>query len=158
VLATAGVKGFAFTLGVGTIVSLLTAVVFTRAVLGTLGGAKFLRSPALVGAGERHVRWHFDFTGARKYFFSFSGLILAIGAIAFATKQLNLGIDFESGTRVEASLAKAASVNQVRSALSNAGISNSSSAEIQEVTDQNFGPNVILIRAKIPPNQVGKVQ
>ena len=34
VLATAGVKGFAFTLGVGTIVSLFTAVVFTQAVLG----------------------------------------------------------------------------------------------------------------------------
>ena len=36
-LATAGVKGFAFTLGIGTIVSLFTAVVFTRAVLGVLG-------------------------------------------------------------------------------------------------------------------------
>ena len=36
VLATAGVKGFAFTLGVGTIVSLLTAVVFTQALLGTM--------------------------------------------------------------------------------------------------------------------------
>ena len=34
VLATSGVKGFAFTLGVGTIVSLLTAVVFTQALLG----------------------------------------------------------------------------------------------------------------------------
>ncbi len=34
VLATAGVKGFAFVLGVGTIVSLLTAVVFTQALLG----------------------------------------------------------------------------------------------------------------------------
>ena len=34
VLATAGVKGFAFTLGVGTIVSLFTAVVFTQALLG----------------------------------------------------------------------------------------------------------------------------
>src|SRR5918994_1135517 len=45
VLASAGVKGFAFTLGVGTIVSLLTAVVFTQAILGSLGRAKFLRSP-----------------------------------------------------------------------------------------------------------------
>ena len=35
VLATAGVKGFAFMLGVGTIVSLLTAVVFTQALLGS---------------------------------------------------------------------------------------------------------------------------
>ena len=32
----------------------------------------------------------------------------AIGAIAFATKQLNLGIDFESGTRITASLAEPA--------------------------------------------------
>ena len=37
VLATAGVKGFAFTLGVGTIVSLFTAVVFTQAFLGVFG-------------------------------------------------------------------------------------------------------------------------
>ncbi len=52
-LATAGVKGFAFTLGIGTIVSLLTAVVFTRAVLGLLGRSPILRSPAFLGAGER---------------------------------------------------------------------------------------------------------
>ncbi len=36
-LATGGVKGFAFTLGVGVLVSLFTAVVFTRAVLGVAG-------------------------------------------------------------------------------------------------------------------------
>ena len=49
-LATAGVKGFAFTLGVGTIASLFTAVVFTQAFLGLFGRAHFLRSPALLGA------------------------------------------------------------------------------------------------------------
>src|SRR6059058_4852070 len=37
VRATAGVKGFAFTLGIGTLVSLFTAVLFTHAVLGSLG-------------------------------------------------------------------------------------------------------------------------
>ena len=52
-LATAGVKGFAFTLGIGTIVSLLTAVVFTRAVLGLLGRSPILRSPAFLGAREQ---------------------------------------------------------------------------------------------------------
>ena len=55
VLATAGVKGFAFTLGVGTLVSLFTAVLFTQAVLGTMGRSKLLRSPAMLGAGERHI-------------------------------------------------------------------------------------------------------
>ena len=44
VLATAGVKGFAFTLGIGTIVSLFTAVLFTQAVLGA---ARPLADPAL---------------------------------------------------------------------------------------------------------------
>ena len=98
-LATAGVKGFAFTLGIGTIVSLFTAVLFTQAILGLLGRSQILRSPSFLGASGEGRQWKFDFTGASKYFFSISGVILAIGAIAFATKQLNLGIDFESGNQ-----------------------------------------------------------
>ena len=61
-LATAGVKGFAFTLGIGTIVSLFTAVLFTRAVLGLLGRSQFLRSPAFLGASGEGKQWKFDFT------------------------------------------------------------------------------------------------
>ncbi len=108
VLATAGVKGFAFTLGVGTIVSLFTAVLFTQAILGSLGRSRILHSPRALGAGPQRVRWHFDFSGASRWFFSISGTILAIGAISLATKQLNLGIDFTSGAKVTASLQKAA--------------------------------------------------
>ena len=52
VLATSGVKGFAFTLGVGTIVSLFTAILFTQAVVGTLGRTKFMNSPSALGAGR----------------------------------------------------------------------------------------------------------
>ena len=53
VLASAGVKGFAFTLGIGTIVSLFTAVLFTQAILGVLGRTKMLNSPSLLGASAR---------------------------------------------------------------------------------------------------------
>ena len=74
VLATAGVKGFAFTLGVGTIVSLLTAVVFTQALLGSMSRTRLLRSPSVLGAGRRErSRWHFDFMGASRWFFTLSG-------------------------------------------------------------------------------------
>jgi SecD/SecF fusion protein len=158
VLATAGVKGFAFTLGVGTIVSLFTAVVFTQAVLGSLGRTRLLRSPRFLGAGEQRVRWNFDFSGASKWFFSVSGAILAIGAISFATQQLNLGIDFESGTRIKTSLTEDASVEEVRGALADAGVENASSATIQEVEDPEFGENVFQIETEIPPNKVGEVQ
>ena len=106
VLATAGVKGFAFTLGVGTITSLLTAVVFTQALLGTMSNSKLLRSPNALGAGGEGRRWHFDFMGASRWFFTFSGVILLIGAIALSTKELNFGIDFKSGTRITAALEK----------------------------------------------------
>jgi SecD/SecF fusion protein len=154
VLATAGVKGFAFTLGVGTLVSLFTAVLFTQAVLGSLGRSKMLHSPRALGAGAQRVRWHFDFSGASRWFFTMSGIILTIGAVSLATKQLNLGIDFTSGAKVTASLAKPAAVDDVRSALENAGVDNASSAEIQTVSDPQLGQNVIEIQGKIPINQV----
>ncbi|HWP32819.1 MAG TPA: protein translocase subunit SecD, partial [Solirubrobacterales bacterium] len=93
VLATSGVKGFAFTLGVGTIVSLLTAVVFTQALLGSMSRTRVLRSPSALGAVGKGMRWHFDFMGASRWFFSISGVILLIGGFALATKQLNFGID-----------------------------------------------------------------
>jgi len=154
VLATAGVKGFAFTLGIGTLVSLFTAVLFTQAVLSTVGRSSILHSPRALGAGPQRVRWHFDFSAASRWFFSMSGCILAIGAISMATKQLNLGIDFTSGAKITASLAEPASVDDVRSALENAKIENASSAEIQTVDNPKLGENVIEIQGKLPIDQV----
>jgi len=159
VLATSGVKGFAFTLGVGTIASLFTAVVFTQAVLAVFGRASWMRSPKLLGASpEQRVRWHFDFTGASKWFFSMSGVILAIGAFAFATKGLNLGIDFEAGTRVKASLVDEATVDDVRSTLSESGIPNADSAEIQDVEDPDLGANVVQIQGELTPEEAAEIR
>ena len=46
ILATAGVKGFAFMLGLGVIVSLFTAVLATQAILFSLRGTRLIRSRA----------------------------------------------------------------------------------------------------------------
>ena len=45
--------------------------------------------------------------GASKWFFSMSGVILLIGALAIGGKGLNFGIDFESGTRIKTALDQA---------------------------------------------------
>ena len=145
VLATAGVKGFAFTLGVGTIASLLTAVVFTQALLGTMSNSKLLRSPNALGAGGEGRRWHFDFMGASRWFFTFSGVILLIGAVALSTKELNFGIDFKSGTRITAALEKPTDEEGVRETLEEAGVNN---AEVQQVTDP-------ALRRQRLPDRVG---
>ena len=104
ILATAGVKGFAFVLGIGTLVSLFTAVLATQAALGLMGRSSLISHPAALGADPNAKnRWErFDFMGASKWFFSFSGVILVIGALALGGKGLNFGIDFESGTRITA--------------------------------------------------------
>jgi SecD/SecF fusion protein len=114
VLATEDVKGFAFTLGIGVIVSLFTAVLATQAILMTLGDTRAIQHRSALGAGgDKHV-WRIDFMGASKYFFSLSGTILLIGALAVGGRGLHLGIDFTSGSQIKFALVKPATVNEVR--------------------------------------------
>jgi SecD/SecF fusion protein len=156
VLATAGVKGFAFTLGVGTIVSLLTAVVFTQALLGSMSRSRLLASPRVLGAVTQRLRWRFDFMGASRWFFSLSGVILLVGAFALATKQLNLGIDFKSGTRVEVALTKGTDEEGVRKALEAAGVSG---AEVQRESNPGLGSNAFLVQSKtLQPSEITRTQ
>jgi SecD/SecF fusion protein len=156
VLATAGVKGFAFTLGVGTIVSLLTAVVFTQALLSSMGRSRMLRSRAFLGASGEGKKWRFDFIGASRWFFSMSGVILVVGGLALATQQLNFGIDFESGTRLKVALEQPADEEEVRDALEAAGIEGE---EIQQVDDPNFGSNAFQIQShQLEPGEVRQAE
>jgi SecD/SecF fusion protein len=144
ILATAGVKGFAFTLGIGTLTSLFTAVLATQAVLGQMGRSRLISHPSALGAGERKRRWTQDFMGASKWFFSMSGVILLIGALAIGGKGLNFGIDFESGTRAKvAFVQQQPSELQVAGALRAAGFKN---PEVQKVKgDKELGGNGLQI-------------
>ena len=155
-LATAGVKGFAFTLGIGTIISLLTAVLATSAILGTLARTRILRSRHALGAGSESTGWRFDFMGSSKWFFSFSGAILVAGALGLAGLGLNFGIDFESGTRITTPLEQRASVDQVRGAIAPLGFGD---AEVQSVQDPELGSNIVQISTgTLQPEQVTRVQ
>jgi SecD/SecF fusion protein len=155
-LATAGVKGFAFTLGVGTIVSLFTAVLATSAILGSMARSRLLARPSALGAGKERVSWRFDFMGKARWFFSTSGMILVIGALAIAGKGINFGIDFESGTRITAPLEQPASTEEVRDVLEPLGYGD---AKIQEVNDPELGDNVVqLATGTLQPPQVTRVE
>jgi SecD/SecF fusion protein len=142
ILATAGVKGFAFVLGVGTMVSLFTAVFATQAILLSMRNTRLLQRPSALGAAKKRKPITFDFMGASRWFFSMSGAILVICALAIGGKGLNFGIDFESGTRITAALEKAATVEQVRDAIAPAGFAD---AKIQTVDNQELGQNVVQI-------------
>jgi len=150
VLATSDVQGFAFTLGVGTFVSLFTAVMATQAILSTMGSSRMISRPSMLGAGGEKRTWKFDFMGASKYFFTMSGVILLIGALAIGGKGLNLGIDFTSGTRITVGLEQAASQQQVSQLLASQGVSN---PEVQKISgSKTFGDNAYQISFKSLPS------
>ncbi len=123
VLATSDVQGFAFTLGIGVIVSLFTAVLATQAILMTMSDSRTIARPSALGAGGKHHVWRYDFMGASKYFFSLSGVILLIGALAIGGRGLNLGIDFTSGARIDVALNHPATASSIRSVVSGEGVS-----------------------------------
>jgi SecD/SecF fusion protein len=120
VLATSDVKGFAFTLGIGTFVSLFTAVLATQAILTTMGDSRVIQSPSALGAGGHKQHWRFDFMGASRYFFSMSGVILLVGALAIGGRGLKLGIDFTGGTQISVGLQHDASVSAVKTLVTKA--------------------------------------
>ena len=163
VLATSGVKGFAFTLGVGVLVSLLTAVVFTQALLGSLINTKLLRRGMGIteehheaNEAEKKARWRFDFMGASKALFVLSAVILLIGGGALATKGLNFGIDFESGTRMEVSLQQDITVEELRASVSDEGLGD---AKIQAVDNPALGGNSFQIQSEtLDPSQIASVE
>jgi SecD/SecF fusion protein len=155
VLATAGVKGFALTLGLGVIVSLFTAVLATQAILGAMGKSRLLSSPSALGASKpKGNRLRRNYVGASRWFFSLSGVILLICALALGSRGINFGIDFESGTRINVALKQKVDENAVRDVLSTVGQGN---AEIQRVQTKT-GSKFQISTANLRPDQVTKVQ
>jgi SecD/SecF fusion protein len=155
-LATAEVKGFAFMLGIGTLVSLFTAVLATQAALGAMSRSRLVAHPAALGAARRGHGWTFDFMGASKWFFSMSGTILLVGALAIGGKGLNFGIDFTSGTRIQTAFIRAASESEVAKTVAAAGYPN---AEVQKYTNASIGGDGFQIKTKkLDPEGVKNVQ
>ena len=101
-IAVASVKGFALMLLIGTLISLLTAVAATRALLGLLAGFRWFDNPRFMGAqGAQTAKWlQIDFMGKRKLWFAISGAVIVAGVISLGVQGLNLGIDFKGGTQV----------------------------------------------------------
>ncbi|HTR72874.1 MAG TPA: protein translocase subunit SecF, partial [Solirubrobacteraceae bacterium] len=155
-LATAEVKGFAFMLGLGTLVSLFTAVLATRAALGTMARTRIVSHPWALGASKPKREWRMDFMGKSKWFFSLSGTILLIGALAIGGKGLNFGIDFTSGTRILTAFVHPASQAEVSSVMSAEGYS---SAQVQKYSSKGVGGSGYQISVqKLKPEKVHEIK
>jgi SecD/SecF fusion protein len=115
-VATAGVKGFALMLFIGTVISLVTAVMATRAMLGLLSGFRWFDSPRFMGAsGVQHGKFlNIDFIGKRKAWFVLSAVIVILCSVSLGWRGLNLGIDFQGGTQVTFTTPQPIQIDSVR--------------------------------------------
>ena len=122
-VASADVKGFALMLLIGTVVSLITAVAATRAMLGLLAGFRWFSNPRFMGAhhSQRGSFLQIDFMGRMKLWFTISGVVLLIGIVSLGVRGLNLGIDFKGGVQISFTTAQPTSLSDVRSAMQDAG-------------------------------------
>jgi SecD/SecF fusion protein len=115
-VATAGVRGFAFLLLLGTVTSILTAVFATRALLGILSRFRWFDNPKFMGASaQRIANWQkFDAVGKRRIWFTLSGILIALSIASIAIKGLNLGIDFKGGSQLTFTTPRPVEVSEIR--------------------------------------------
>ncbi|SNZ11259.1 protein translocase subunit secF /protein translocase subunit secD [Terribacillus aidingensis] len=128
IFGTSSVKGFATTLIISILLSFITAVVGSRALLGLMVKSRaFDKKPAWFGVSKENIRKLSDkeersatFYGMRlnlvkhrKAYFTFSIALTIAGIICLSIFKLNLGIDFTSGSRVEFDSNKTLTTEQV---------------------------------------------
>jgi SecD/SecF fusion protein len=117
-VATAGVKGFALMLLIGTVLSMFTAVAATRAMLGLLSGFRWFDNPALMGASALKIpKWQridVNSPKRRRIWLSIATALIVLSIISLVVKGLNLGIDFEGGSQVSLTTPQPVEVDRVR--------------------------------------------
>lgn len=115
-VATASVRGFALMLLIGTALSMLTAVLATRAILAILAGFGWIDNPRFMGAtGQGVPRWlRIDYIGRRRIWFAFSAAVVVLSIGALAIRGLNLGIDFKGGSQISFRTPEPTSLEKVR--------------------------------------------
>jgi SecD/SecF fusion protein len=121
--ATGGVRGFAFTLFVGVLLSFFTAIFATRAIFGVLVDTPLMRNERAMGLKQRQLDWNFDWVGRWKMWLAISFIPIAIGIAWIGVNGLNLGLDFESGTRIEMTFEEQPTETDIREVLAAEGLS-----------------------------------
>jgi len=154
-IAVADVKGFALMLLIGTMISLLTAVAATRAMLGLLSGFRWFDNPRFMGAhGQQTAKWlQIDFMKRRYWWFALSGVIILAGVVALGVRGLNLGIDFKGGTKITLKTSQPYSTNAVTAVAAQQGYPDARVQGEGASTSGNYSQFQVVTKSLTPAKQ-----
>lgn len=169
IYGTSSVRGFATTLIISILVSFLTAVWGTRVLLGLLVNSGYLDGKVgLFGVNKSRVHKieegvdtldltthfdRFDFVHTRNKFFTLSAVLIIAGMIVLGIFKLNLGIDFNGGSRVEVTSNHALTKDTVESYVDKIGF-HSDDIVISGKSDRA----VIRYKAEFSKEQIQKIK
>ena len=147
-LGSGTVKGFATTLAIGVILSMITALAVTRlAIWGfyNLG----VQDPKFYG--QEKPKKIFDFVGRKKIWLSIGGVIIAAGIVAmivFGSKgyALNYGLDFVGGTSTNVMLNDDLSIEEIHAQV--LPVVNEAVANADAQANKVTGSNEIIIKTR----------
>ena len=138
IFGTSSVKGFATMLILSILMSFLTAVLLTRVLMSlAVNSGIFDNRLGFFGVSEKSryklsdgkdiedltTPWdRFNFVKHSKKFFGLSIVLLTAGLVILTLFQLNLGIDFTSGTRADITISEDATVDDVENELASLGL------------------------------------
>ena len=117
---TTSVKGFALTLMIGTVMSVITAVFITQLFVNLMAESKTFGTNSMFGTkedGSPKVKlgsFNIKFIENRRKFYAVSLAVIIVGLGFMAFRGLNYGIDFTGGTMMQIELGKEASIDEVK--------------------------------------------
>ena len=119
-MATGSVKGFAQTLGLGIIISMITACIISRIIVNAAYALGMKDEKYYGKAAERKV---IDFIGKRRLFFIISICVILLGPVSMLINNaagrgpLNLSMEFRGGTSTDVTFKEDYSIDEIDSTI-----------------------------------------
>ena len=121
---TTSVKGFALTLMIGTVISVITAVFITQLFVNLLAESKKFGTYSMFGMKEdgsepkfQLGKFNFKFIENRKKFFAVSAIVIILGLGFGLTRGFNYGIDFTGGTMMQIEMGQQVDIDEVKATI-----------------------------------------
>ena len=148
-MGTGSVKGFAYTLAMGIVISMFTALVISRLVVNAL---YTLGVQDLKFFGKAKERKAIDFVGKKKIFFVISIVLVISGPVAMTVfhgtsgKALNYSLEFMGGTSTNVTFNEDLSIADIDAEVKPVVQSITGDADIQ--TQKVTGTNQVIIKTR----------